>query len=61
MTTMGAWAETAFLQDFTAIGESTDPSDYGFTITGTTTENMSATVTGGKLVLVSGWYSNSRG
>ena len=62
MTTVGAWAEeTAFLQDFTAIGESTDPSDYGFTITGTTTENMSATVTGGKLVLVSGWHSNSRG
>lgn len=61
MTTMGAWAETAFLQDFTAIGESTDPSSYGFTITGTTTENMSATVTGGKLILVSGWHSNSRG
>lgn len=62
LTTVGAWAEeTAFLQDFTAIVESTDPSDYGFTITGTTTGDMSATVTGGKLVLVSGWHGNSRG
>lgn len=62
MGTVGARAQaTAFSQDFTTIGESTNPSDYGFVITGTTTENMSATVTGGKLILVSGWYSNSRG
>lgn len=62
MGTVGARAQaTAFSQDFTTIGESTNPSDYGFVITGTTTENMSATVTEGKLVLVSGWNANSRG
>lgn len=58
-----AWATDAFVQNFTAIGESTNPSDYGFTITvqGTVETGMSATVTGGKLVLVAGGNGNSRG
>ena len=53
---------TAFTQDFTAVSASTDPADYGFTVTGTAADGMSATVADGKLTLVSGGYANgSRG
>lgn len=49
---------TAFEQDFTAVSASTDPADYGFTVTGTAADGMSATVADGKLTLVSGGYAN---
>ena len=46
--TSAAWGQTtAFSQDFTAIDESTDPADYGFTMT--TYNDGAATVTGGLL------------
>ena len=58
MCTFITQAQTVvFSQDFT--GPSTDPADYGFTVTGSTVDGMSATVTDGKLVLVSGNYSTA--
>ena len=48
------WADatTAFSQDFTAVGESTDPTDYGFALTygaGSSSELVNFTVSDGKL------------
>ena len=59
----GAWAQTtAFSQDFTAVGESTDPSDYGFALTygaGSSSSLVNFTVTGGVLQCVAGPYASS--
>ena len=58
------WADatTAFSQDFTAVGESTTPSDYGFNVTygsGSSSSLVNFTVTGGVLRCVAGPYANS--
>lgn len=67
MSVSSAWGQTSvFSQNFTDLDPSSeDPSDYGFTITQTNTyvsEGMYAKVTGGKLEMYCGNYSNaSRG
>ena len=60
LCTLTAQAQTVVLtEDFS--GTSTDPADYGFVVTGTTADGMSATVADGKLTLVSGNNSKDRG
>lgn len=53
---------TAFSQDFTAIGESTTPADYGFTLTygaGSSSDLVKYSVTSGVLQCVAGPYASS--
>lgn len=59
VTTVFADETEAVKQDFT--GESTDVVDYGFTVTGSASGDMSAMVTDGKLVMTAGGQNSSRG
>ena len=58
-----AWGQvtTAFTQDFTAQGESTNPSDYGFTCVTESSDYSTTSVIEGVLKNVSGGHEKSKG
>ena len=59
---VNSWAQTtAFSQDFTAVGESTDPSDYGFTLSygaGSSSDLVKFSVENGVLKCDAGPYAS---